>query len=840
MFSTLSTTRLRLTLILLGLMALSVPQTAPAVDYHPAAKELLRKENQLAANQRGFAEAHAAGLCTPNAAPLRTPSMLKRLGIERSDALGRTLATGAKTVDTVKVLVILVDFDDNPYNASVGPNVSNVSATPAMFDSVLFSTGNLDGGGITNPTGSMTEYYIENSYGNFFIQGVIAGWYRMPRNYSEYVGSNNGLQPRMPGVPNAQDLALDAINAADFDVDFALFDQYGPGGVPDGLVDGVFVVHAGMGNEDSYLGGFNDIHSHKWNIPSAVNKDGVLVYNYTMEPEESYINSTISSIGVFCHEYGHFIGLPDLYDTDGAPPSSDGLGAWSLMASGNWLGNSRTPSHFDAWSKVFVGFTTPVILTENLRNVSLPQAEDSAVAYLLKGKNLPAGEYFLVENRQKTKFDQYLPGSGLLIYHVDQAANPISNNNDNENRYLVALEQADGKNDLALTVGNDGDAGDPFSSRDFHDLTVPNSRSNGVTEVTEVAVWDISPSGAMMTANLDISFSRPYLELLSALVLDQSDGDGVIEPNEHFNVEFAVRNRWATGQNAWVKIVSTSPHLNFGTDSLDLGSLPGNEGVTVSPDPFTFTVASSLVPRIDTLYFEFHSDDEANVISLALEIEVGAAQYLLVNADKAGANGQFYTGDLRRARIPSRTHTISSQGPPTGNLLKQYPNVIWFYGDTTATPPNPAQIQALKEFLNAGGNLMISGQNLAEHLHTVDSAFMFDYLHAVDGGSNYSVDQYSVSGSPISDGLKTMRFFGNGGANNWVAGTARALKPANGGDPALDGRFTPDTLFHAVSYSGDHKVVFFSLPFEALENQNIDLRTQRNELFGRVLNFFGD
>ncbi|MFQ5606517.1 MAG: M6 family metalloprotease domain-containing protein, partial [Candidatus Zixiibacteriota bacterium] len=842
-------TSLKLPALVVLFFVVNIP--VGAVAPHPKVIEKLRAEGKLEAFYQREVAARRAGVNAPSADPLRTPGMLLKSDPEKfrtifgqAGGLGRSASSAAGAIDTVNVLVILVDFSDNPHNASVGSYVSNVSATPQMFDSVLFSAGS---DSINNPTGSMTDYYMETSYGTFLIEGVITGWHRMPRRNPD--GSISDGTTNFG--TNARDLAFDAVMAArNAGINFSLFDRFGPNGVPDGQMDGVFIIHAGTGSEESHADGLFDIRSHKWNLRSPLNFDGVDISAYTMEPEETYIGRDISPIGVFCHEYGHFLGLPDLYDTDGLPSTSEGLGSWSIMASGNFLGQSKTPASYDCWSKSFVGFLEPVDVTANMRSVQLPVVNTNPVCYPLHNNSLPAGEYFLVENRQKVGFDLLLPGSGLLIYHVDQAFNTLLNNNDNQDRYLVALEQADGLNQLAFGANNPGDGSDPFSTTygfpEFHDLTVPSSQANdGPT--TQIAVWDISASGPSMTANLDISFSRPYLDAFQGAVHDRSDGDGTIESGETFEVTFSVRNLWATGVGAYVLASSPNSDLTFTVDSIHLGNLPGMGALTNGPAPFEFTVNNSITPRIDSVYLDFVSDGGLNVIREGFQVEVGEPQALIVNADQNGKYSDLYAGDLFNERLPYRTHVNQVSGLPSSAELGKFPVVIWYYGDHSLTPPTSAEKQLIKTYLNGGGRLLLSGMNLAEQFgsNPVDSVFMHNYLHAIKSIQKYDARQRGVSGSHVGNGFNEARVFGNGGAKNWTPiSSAYAITPVGGAQPEFKGFLTTDPdAFHVISYSGNYRLVFFSLPFEAIEQNDRAAqlgRTQRDEILRRALLFLND
>ncbi|GAI15404.1 unnamed protein product, partial [marine sediment metagenome] len=308
------------------------------------------------------------------------------------------------------------------------------------------------------------------------------------------------------GLSLSRYLATHAVDAAENDgVDFSKYDYDN-----DLECDGVIIIHPGRGAEEGTYG----IWSHKWTLSQPRVYDGVYISAYTMNPEEAWfpMGVKLSPIGVFCHEYGHILGLPDLYDIDYTPSSSHGLGYWSLMAYGNQLNYSRTPAHLDAWCKDLVGFLDFIVVDSNVFQAAIPAVEYNPVVYKLQNSYTGSHEYWVVENRRKVGFDLYLPGQGLCIYHVDENAFP---NNQDYLRYYVAMEQADGSNDLALTVGNKGDGGDPWPglAREFHNLSNPNSRTNVGGVVTQIGVWRISDRDSLMTADFDIEYSRPWVEL---------------------------------------------------------------------------------------------------------------------------------------------------------------------------------------------------------------------------------------------------------------------------------------------------------------------------------------
>jgi immune inhibitor A len=275
-------------------------------------------------------------------------------------------------------------------------------------------------------------------------------------------------------------------------VDFSKFDVDG-----NGWVDAVFVVHAGPGGE--VTGNPWDIWSHAWATSYPIAVDNVLVYGYSMEPEDG-------RIGVFSHELGHVLGLPDLYDYGG---DSNGLGDWTIMAGGSWGNGGITPVHFDAWCKTKLGFITPIeVAPGTLDVVQLPPVEYSQVVYKMYMDNQPDFQYFLVENRRKKGFDYYLPGPGLLIYHCDDTVSTGNNlqwypGYTDSGHFLVALEQADGQWGLEKNYGSNN--GDPYpgtwSKFTLNDTTIPDTRTYSFLS-TGVCVEKISTSMDTMTASL--------------------------------------------------------------------------------------------------------------------------------------------------------------------------------------------------------------------------------------------------------------------------------------------------------------------------------------------------
>lgn len=389
----------------------------------------------------------------------------------------------AQATGTAKVLVLLVEFTD------VGHDVSHNTA----YLNGLFRD--------PAPAKSMRAYYEEVSRGLLTIDAtIVTMWWPSTETMAEY-GEDGGS-----GVDNANGpiyrLVTETVRLADAGdptLDFSEFDTDG-----DDFVDHLVVVHAGDGQEntpeDTDL-----IWSHRWEVYDAdefapgnqpLLVDGVRVFGYTMVSESS-------PVGVVSHEFGHDLALPDLYDRD---DSSEGAGLWDIMAGGSWNGfpAGSSPAHMSAWSRAFLGWIAPIEVTSARVGESIDAIESTGRAYRLSISGTLGLEYFLVENRQRIGFDEGLPGSGLLIWHVDDSRR----SNDNDARRWVDLEEAD--------EGSTGDR--PTDPQDawrstalgWGPETTPSSRAYSGA-ATGWRVRDISSSGnpgSPMTATIARDLQR--------------------------------------------------------------------------------------------------------------------------------------------------------------------------------------------------------------------------------------------------------------------------------------------------------------------------------------------
>jgi len=400
--------------LLLLTIALCFPAKITAVKAYPFPIEVQQPNGELIAIQlHGDEYFHYATtsdnlLVTQNEEGYYLPKansdeFLKAMKIsakkQKLENLKNKAAKNANITGTVRGLVILVNFKDVRFALS-----NNKQA----FVNLL----NQDGYGMNGATGSARNYFLDNSNGKFTPVFDVFGPVTLSQNM-EYYGANdaNGYDE------HPEEMIMDACKLAKnqfSDLNFANYDYD-----KDGVVDNVFVFYAGYGENDtgkvktiwphqSYVGGYN------------LKIDNVLIDSYACTSELN-ANGRICGIGVFTHEFGHVLGLPDFYDADykqnGEGP---GIGTWSIMDSGTYLNGGNTPPNYTAMERNMLGWLTPIVLTPNIfgQNYDIKPISSNQ-AYRINTSI--ANEYFLMENRKKgDQWDQAIQGEGMLIYHVDQ------------------------------------------------------------------------------------------------------------------------------------------------------------------------------------------------------------------------------------------------------------------------------------------------------------------------------------------------------------------------------------------------------------------------------------
>lgn len=310
-----------------------------------------------------------------------------------------------------KFLLILFEFNDLHFSHSA-----------RQFD-MLMNQVNYTAGG---HTGSVRDYYHDVSGGLFTLSMDVVGPFTGTRNTAFYGNSDNGYQY----------FAREAVDSAAKYVDFSDYDNDG-----DGYIDGLHIIFAGYGEEAGASA--DHIWSHKWNIWDAPTYNNTVVDVYSCSPECSgNMGGNMTEIGVICHELGHVFGAPDYYDTDygGSGGEYPGLGNWDIMSGGSWNCNGNTPAHHNPYTKIYIyHWATCDTLTNAPRHYVMdPVAVTNNEFHRVNTST--RGDFFLIENRQKIKWDNCIPGHGMLVYHVHPNANgaDVSNYRHPQQIYILA------------------------------------------------------------------------------------------------------------------------------------------------------------------------------------------------------------------------------------------------------------------------------------------------------------------------------------------------------------------------------------------------------------------
>ena len=348
-------------------------------------------------------------------------------------------------------LVIVVEFDDVKLKVN-GPQT--------FYQRMLNEEDFSDYGG----TGSARDYFIDGSMGQFKPTFDVFGPVTLPHPVAYYGGND-----RAGNDTNAVQMIIDACELLDDEIDFSQYDTDG-----DQRVDNVFVIFAGQG-ENSY-GSEDTVWPHQWDFQDAgaqLTLDGVSFGHYACTNE--WEESRPAGIGTFVHEFSHVMGLPDLYHTSNAAFTKS-PGNWSPLDNGLYNNNTCTPPSYSSFERNALGWIDLTQLTAGT-DVSLRPLFTDNVACVAPTDSYR--EFFLFENRQQIGWDEYLPGHGLIIWHIDYDPtkwymNSVNNTSRHQN---VDIEEA---NNSPYVANPRNEAGYPFpgtsGATSFTDDTTPSMK----------------------------------------------------------------------------------------------------------------------------------------------------------------------------------------------------------------------------------------------------------------------------------------------------------------------------------------------------------------------------
>ena len=301
-------------------------------------------------------------------------------------------------------LTVLVAFNDRSFT-------DDEVATMEKWDKIFNAENYIEG----SFKGSVHDYFLAQSYGEFNIVFDLA-YVQVSGNAKKYASTEEHDE-------NSQYLISDIVDILKTrDIDWGLYDWNG-----DGYINQLLVVYPGHGMNDTH--GTDLIWPHQWwmsehlkdlqedvhcdPIPVSAGDNNYLVDCYCAINELGQYENE-STFGILCHEYSHCFGFPDFYYGTGTTT----LGEWDLMDYALYSCNGFLPCGYSAHERWLMGWLTPIELTETTTITDMPALAEEGRAYLIRNDGCES-EYYIVENRQPIGWDASLPGSGILVFHID-------------------------------------------------------------------------------------------------------------------------------------------------------------------------------------------------------------------------------------------------------------------------------------------------------------------------------------------------------------------------------------------------------------------------------------
>lgn len=423
-------------------------------------------------------------------------------------------------------LIILVNFKDATFTTS-----------KAEMDSMLTGknytrnyTYKYSGRNYTvESKGSAWKYFYDSSNGQYDPQFDVVGPVTVSQNMVYYGGNIGG------GDKNPEAMIVEACKLVNDSVDFSLYDNDN-----DGIADFVYVIYAGYGEADG--GAANTIWPHQYFIFQTLKLDNTKIYRYACSNEMDNYTKHHTGIGTFCHEFSHVLGLPDLYETTGYG-SHKTMGQWSILDYGPYNNDGNTPPAYSAYERFFMGWLTPRLITEP-ENITLAELNESQEALLISssdqhnliGNDPDPTTFYLLENRQQTGWDEYLPGHGLMLTKIQYNYKKWFDNtvNNTAKSMGVDLIEADGKapdyDDARPSNGYMGKAKDLFPAGATAYTLITDHAIEEITEENGVIAFKYK-GGSIETDIDNIENQNTILAIYNVLGQKQATTDIEALPN---------------------------------------------------------------------------------------------------------------------------------------------------------------------------------------------------------------------------------------------------------------------------------------------------------------------
>lgn len=334
---------------------------------------------------------------------------------------------------TVRGVVLLIEFPDRPFTVEDPLKHYSDQMMKPGYDWAFSATTKY------RNKGSVHDYFYDSSNGVFDLQLEVYGPIMMPESVKHYAENHDRL---------VWEMIVEGCRQIDDSVDFTRFDKDG-----DGKIDFVASIYAGEGSNSSSVSESEAIWPHQWTVLGAGGEanyvDSMLINTYVCVNELA--GGRPDGIGTFCHEFSHIMGLPDHYPTNYSDLCSPC--DYDVMDSGCYNLNSFRPAAYSAYERYEMGWLEPVRLNdiEEAKVLTLAPLTLQCEAYIYAINDSiddpRDGEYYIFENRQPYRWDEEMPGHGMLIWHIDFDSSRWINNTPNnwQNHQLVDLIEADGK-----------------------------------------------------------------------------------------------------------------------------------------------------------------------------------------------------------------------------------------------------------------------------------------------------------------------------------------------------------------------------------------------------------
>lgn len=382
---------------------------------------------------------------------------------------------------TPKAVVILAEFQDTPFT---------ITNPRRSFEQYLNGKGrsvNYDNGEASNLS-SVAQYFSDMSFKKFIPQFDIYGPVKLPDSLKYYGGNSyNKNGDLIQTDVHFGNLIKDACTLMNDSLDFSAYDANN-----DGYVDLVYIVYAGF--SESLSGNSSDCIWPKSGFQNFGKFDGKTVARYGVNNELNGFPGTysnpplyrINGIGLFCHEFSHTLGLPDLYQSNNqACDNNHEMEFWDLMDGGEYTKNGNVPTPYTAWEREAMGWMNIETLSEQ-GQLQLTPIQEGGKAYRIVNDNA-TNEYYIIENIQERGWydaksnGNSIKGHGMLVYHVDYNKSYFTlgqKPNETKNHPRMTIVAADGllqslDNSESLTHYYQEMNGDPFPG------------TSGVTSLTD-------------------------------------------------------------------------------------------------------------------------------------------------------------------------------------------------------------------------------------------------------------------------------------------------------------------------------------------------------------------